>query len=137
MNIIKYIRALNLLNLYNLTRINAYLPPIGSRYSTNFKVPYFGNQNIDIYNTDNTKSNIKLYGIVNMEGWVYYTPYVNENTQNLEYKYSIDNLTKQTLKKYNCKIIDAKYIKDTDICQVIITNYLISYTKTITLKRIN
>lgn len=129
-------RYSSILGIFNITfSIAGYLPPVGSHYSGIVKLPYFGSQNIDIYQVDNKKSYLMLKGIVNQDGWIYYTQKKNYLTKEIYYSYKLDYLTQQTLLKYKCKLIDAKYIETQDICQVIIANYLIYKTKTINLKR--
>lgn len=128
-------KILKFINLYNLSlRGDAtYIPPIGSHYKACVNVNYIGKQTINLYQIEKTTSYIVLNGIVNHAGYIYHT--LNKNK--IEKTYSLDQTTINILNNYKCKIIDAKYIKEDDLCKVIITNYLLYTTKTIKLLRVN
>ena len=61
-----------------------------------------------------------------------------KNIKEKDFGYEVRNkLREKILNNYKCKIIDAKYIKDDDLCRIIITNYLLYTTRTIELLRVN
>ena len=128
-------KILKIINLYNLSlRTNAtYIPPVGSHYKTCVNLNFIGQQSINLYQIEKTKSYLVLKGIVNHNGYIYHT--LNKNK--IEKTYTLDETTINILNNYKCKIIDAKYIKEDDLCKIIITNYLLYTTKTIKLLRVN
>ena len=128
-------KILKIINLYNLSfRTDAtYIPPVGSHYKTCIDLNYIGQQSINLYQIEKTTSYLVLKGIVNHNGYIYHTLSKNK----LQQKYTLDKPTQNILNKYKCKIIDAKYIKEDDLCRVIITNYLLYTTRTIELLRVN
>ena len=74
---------------------------------------------------------------INHDGYIYYIQEKNDINQDFVTSYRFDKSTETILNIYKCKIVDAKYIKKQDICQIIITNYLIYMTKTIKLNMNN
>ena len=131
-NIYKIFRFINIFNM-SLYVDTTYIPPVGSHYKGSVKLSYLGKQTIKLYQLEPTTSYLVLNGIVNHDGYIYYYNNI-DNHVNVNYK--LDKSTQTILDKYKCKIIDAKYIKQEDICQIIITNYLIYMTKTIKLNRV-
>lgn len=128
-------KILKIINLYILSFKSdaTYIPPVGSHYKAHVNINYIGEQTINLYQIEKTTSYIQLKGIVNHNGYIFHTLSKNK----LQQKYRLDKPTQNVLNNYKCKIIDAKYIKDYDLCRIIITHYLLYTTRTIELLRVN
>ena len=133
LNVAKLLKFINLFNL-SVNVDSTYIPPIGSHYKGSVKLNYLGKQTINLYQLEPSTSYIVLNGIINHNGYIYY---FQNNKQDTTTNYKLDKSTQSILDNFKCKIIDAKYIKQQDICQIIITNYLIYMTKTVKLTRVN
>ena len=131
-NIYNIFRIINIFNL-SLNVDTTYIPPVGSHYKGSIRLNYLGKQTVNLYQLEPTTSYIVLNGIINHDGYIYY---FQNNKQDITTNYKLDKSTQSILDNFKCKIIDAKYIKQQDICQIIITNYLIYMTKTIKLTRV-
>jgi len=110
--------------------LNNILPPINNIYYTSIRVPIAGKQNIMYERMSKYKSEIKLTGTVNVNGYVFF------DKQN-PYKYEVDDNLKNVLKKYKCTLYDPKYDSQEDIISLKIRINLIRYTTKLILKNIN
>lgn len=119
--LLKYILILSLNNI---------LPPINNVYHSSIYVPIAGKQNILYERTSKYKSEIKLSGRVNVNGYVYFD-------KNNPFNYDFDDNIKEVLKKYKCTLYDPKYDSEEDIISLKIRINLIRYTTKLTLKNIN
>ena len=132
-------KLFKLMNIFNLSLMvdTTYIPPVGSHYKGSVKLNYLGKQTINLYQLEPTTSYIVLNGLINHDGYIYYVQNDNSNSNEIVTTYKLDSSTQYILDTYKSKIIDARYIKQQDICQIIVTNYLIYVTKTIKLFRVN
>jgi len=110
--------------------LNNILPPINNVYHSSIYVPIAGKQNILYERTSKYKSEIKLSGRVNVNGYVYFD-------KKNPFNYEFDNNINDVLKKYKCTLYDPKYDSEEDIISLKIRINLIRYTTKLTLKNIN
>jgi len=90
-----------------LTLIEIKLPIINNIYKSKFIIPLLGKQNIEYKRIEKYKSSLKLYGIINADGYLFFDKNDIKN-------YSFDEEIQNIMNKYKCKISEAYYndIKD-------------------------
>ena len=71
-------------------------------YKTSINFSVLGNQNIEYQRIEKYKSIIKLYGLINVDGFIYF------NKDDV-YNYNFDENINNIISKYKCKISDAYY----------------------------
>tara|TARA_B100000902_G_scaffold305073_1_gene293442 strand:- start:8697 stop:9053 length:357 start_codon:yes stop_codon:yes gene_type:complete len=114
--------------LYTLSFINI-LPPISNVYHTNINIPFIGKQYITYQRTEKFKSEIKLSGKINENGYIYYD--ISD-----PYKYTLDDGLKTIINKYRCSIEDPSYDNNNDILKLKIKINFINYTKRLILNKL-
>ena len=85
-----------------LTILAPKLPIMNNIYKTSINFSVLGNQNIEYQRIERYKSIIKLHGLINVDGFIYF----NEDDV---YKYNFDENINNIISKYKCKISDAYY----------------------------
>lgn len=112
-----------------LSLIDIKLPIINNIYKSKFIIPLIGKQNIEYQRIEKYKSSLKLYGIINTNGYLFFDKNDIKN-------YSFDEEIQNVMNKYKCKINEAYYndIKD-EIFLIVKVNPL-NLQKVIILKNI-
>jgi hypothetical protein len=85
-----------------LTILAPKLPIMNNIYKTSINFSVLGNQNIEYQRIERYKSIIKLHGLINVDGFIYF------NKDDV-YKYNFDENINNIISKYKCKISDAYY----------------------------
>lgn len=116
-------------SLNNLS-IEKQLPPMNNIYSSTFNIPFIGKQNIEYERNEKFTSTIRLKGLINEKGFIYFDKYDI-------YNYNFDDNIKKILKKYKCELIDPSYDKENDIIIIKVKIYLLKFGKTLIFKKIN
>jgi len=112
-----------------LSLIDIKLPIINNIYKSKFNIPLIGKQNIEYQRIEKYKSSLKLYGIINADGYLFFDKNDIKN-------YSFDEEIQNVMNKYKCKINEAYYndIKDEIFLNVRV--YPLNLQKVIILKNI-
>lgn len=82
--------------------INTKLPIMNNIYKTSINFSVLGNQNIEYQRIEKYKSIIKLHGLINVDGFIYFN---KDNVYNYNFDQNINNI----ISKYKCTISDAYY----------------------------
>jgi hypothetical protein len=113
------------------------LPPLNNVYKGSIIFPLLGKQNIEFERLKKNTSQVRLYGLINCNGYIYNDDN-NENDKNisnicLSMKYELDEYLLNIIRKYRC-IIEAPYydVKNDTILFILKINVL-GLTKTIKL----
>jgi len=113
------------------------LPPLNNVYKGSIIFPLLGKQNIEFERLKKNTSQVRLYGLINCNGYIYNDDN-NENNENisnicLSMKYELDEYLLNIIRKYRC-IIEAPYydVKNDTILFILKINVL-GLTKTIKL----
>jgi hypothetical protein len=118
------------------------LPPLNNVYKGSISFPLLGKQNIEFERLKKNTSQVRLYGLINCNGYIYNNENV-ENDKNVEnnnisniclsMKYELDEYLLNIIRKYRC-IIEAPYydVKNDTILFILKINVL-GLTKTIKL----
>jgi hypothetical protein len=125
--------------MYNilLLALSYSLPPLNNVYRGSINFPLLGKQNIEFERLNKNTSQVRLYGLINCNGYIYNdeNDENDENTSNicLSMKYELDNNLINIMSKYRC-IIDAPYydVKNDTILFILKINML-GLTKSIKL----
>ena len=88
------------------------LPPLNNVYKGSIIFPLLGKQNIEFERLKKNTSQVRLYGLINCNGYIYNdeNDENNENASNicLSMKYELDEYLLNIIRKYRC-IIEAPY----------------------------
>lgn len=85
-----------------LTILAPKLPIMNNIYKTSINFSVLGNQNIEYQRIERYKSIIKLHGLINVDGFIYFN---KDDVYNYDFDENINNI----ISKYKCKISDAYY----------------------------
>lgn len=116
------------------------LPPLNNVYRGSISFPLLGKQNIEFERLNKNTSQVRLYGLINCNGYIYNdeNDENNENNENasnicLSMKYELDEYLLNIIRKYRC-IIEAPYydVKNDTILFILKINML-GLTKSIKL----
>lgn len=125
------------------------LPPLNNVYKGSISFPLLGKQNIEFKRLKKNTSQVRLYGLINCNGYIYNdendeSEECDENVENVEnndnisniclsMKYELDEYLLNIMRKYRC-IIEAPYydVRSDTILFVLKINML-GLTKTIKL----
>jgi hypothetical protein len=100
--------------MYNilLLALSYSLPPLNNVYKGSISFPLLGKQNIEFERLKKNTSQVRLYGLINCNGFVYNDENYdnNENVSNkcIDTKYELDHNLINIIRKYRC-IIEAPY----------------------------
>ena len=124
--------------MYNilLLALTYILPPINNVYSGSINFPLAGKQNIEFERLKKNTSQVRLYGLINCNGYVY-----NENDENDEndenevntINYDLDNNLKNIVRKYRCSIEAPYYDVTNDTVLFVLKINMLGLTKSIKL----
>jgi hypothetical protein len=130
--------------MYNilLLALSYSLPPLNNVYKGSISFPLLGKQNIEFERLNKNTSQVRLYGLINCNGYIYndenYDNDKNDNDKNesnicLSMKYELDEYLLNIIRKYRC-IIEAPYydVKNDTILFILKINML-GLTKSIKL----
>ncbi len=125
--------------MYNilLLALSYSLPPLNNVYRGSINFPLLGKQNIEFERLNKNTSQVRLYGLINCNGYIYNdeNDENDENTSNicLSMKYELDEYLLNIIRKYRC-IIEAPYydVKNDTILFILKINML-GLTKSIKL----
>jgi hypothetical protein len=104
--------------MYNilLLALSYSLPPLNNLYKGSINFPLVGKQNIEFERLKKNTSQVRLYGLINCNGYIY-NDENDENYKNISksitnkcinMKYELDNNLLNIMRKYRC-IIEAPY----------------------------
>jgi hypothetical protein len=100
--------------MYNilLLALSYSLPPLNNVYRGSISFPLLGKQNIEFERLKKNTSQIRLYGLINCNGYIY-NDENDENDKNesnicLSMNYELDEYLLNIIRKYRC-IIEAPY----------------------------
>lgn len=106
------------------------LPPINNIYKGTLNIPLLGKQNIEYKRIGLLESKVKLYGKLDVTGYIYF------DKTNV-YNYKLDDNLKNIIKKYRCTIYNPYYDKKNDLINFKIKINIIQFQKILVLKNIN
>lgn len=109
-------------SIFFVLSLNKMLPPIGNTYYTSINIPLIGRQNVKYERTKKLISEVSLSGKVNKQGYIYFD-------NNDPYKYTLDDILENILKKYKCTLSDPYYDNINDIITLNIKINIIRYSK--------
>jgi hypothetical protein len=116
------------------------LPPLNNIYSGSINFPLLGKQNIEFERLKKNTSHIKLFGLINCNGYIYYDENNenNENNENVSNKcininYELDNNLLNIIRKYRCTIEAPYYDVRSDTILFILKINMLGLTKSIKL----
>ena len=124
--------------MYNilLLALSYSLPPLNNVYCGSISFPLAGKQNIEFERLKKNTSQVRLYGLINCNGYVYNendeneTENINEvNTMN----YDLDNNLKNIIRKYRCSIEAPLYDVTNDTVLFVLKINMLGLTKSIKL----
>lgn len=111
------------------------LPPLNNVYTGSLNFPLFGKQNIEFERLKPNISQVRLYGLINCDGYVYNEN--NENNENINItntmSYDLDNNLKNIMRKYRCSIGAPYYDDVNDQILFVLKINVIGITKSINL----
>jgi hypothetical protein len=115
---------------FSLTLEN--LPPINNIYKTSLKVPLLGKQDIYLERKTKNTASLKMNGIVNTNGKIFY-----HKTQNNDYDYTFDENINNVLNKYKVTMYNVDYDNENDISKVDIKIRLLNFKKQLIFQNID
>jgi hypothetical protein len=128
--------------MYNilLLALSYSLPPLNNVYSGSISFPLLGKQNIDFERLKKNTSQLRLYGIINCNGYIYNdeNDETDENDKNksntcLTMNYELDEYLLNIIRKYRCSIEAPYYDVRNDTILFILKINMLGLTKSIKL----
>ena len=122
--------------MYNLLllALSYSLPPINNVYSGSINFPLAGKQNIEFERLKKNTSQVRLYGLINCNGYVYNENDENENINEVNtMNYDLDNNLKNIVRKYRCSIEAPYYDVNNDTILFVLKINMLGLTKSIKL----
>lgn len=113
-----------------LTILTPKLPIMNNIYKTSINFSVLGNQNIEYQRIERYKSIIKLHGLINVNGFIYFN---KDDVYNYKFDENINNI----ISKYKCKISDAYYNNLEDKIYLKLKIKILNLKKTIILENEN
>jgi hypothetical protein len=132
--------------MYNilLLALSYSLPPLNNLYKGSINFPLAGKQNIEFERLKKNTSQVRLYGLINCNGYIYN----DENDENYEnisksisnkcinMKYELDNNLLNIMRKYRCSIEAPYYDVRSDTILFVLKINMLGLTKSIKLLNI-
>lgn len=115
---------------FSLTLEN--LPPLNNIYKSSLKIPLLGKQEIYLQRKTKNTASLKMNGIVNTNGKIFY-----HKTQNNEYNYTFDENINNVLDKYKVSMYNIDYDNENDISKVDIKIRLLNLKKKLIFQNID
>ena len=129
--------------MYNilLLALSYSLPPLNNVYSGSINFPLAGKQNIEFERLKKNTSQVRLYGLINCNGYVY-NDEKDEKDENDEYNiintmnYELDNNLINIMSKYRCSIEAPLYDVKNDTILFVLKINMLGLTKSIKLLKL-
>ena len=131
--------------MYNilLLALSYSLPPLNNVYRGSISFPLLGKQNIEFERLKKNTSQVRLYGLINCNGYIYNdendeTDENDENNKNesnicLSMNYELDEYLLNIIRKYRCSIEAPYYDVRNDTILFILKINMLGLTKSIKL----
>jgi hypothetical protein len=128
--------------MYNilLLALSYSLPPLNNVYSGSISFPLLGKQNIEFERLKKNTSQLRLYGLINCNGYIYNdeNDETDENDKNasnicLTMNYELDEYLLNIIRKYRCSIEAPYYDVRNDTILFILKINMLGLTKSIKL----
>ncbi len=125
--------------MYNilLLALSYSLPPLNNVYKGSINFPLLGKQNIEFERLNKNTSQVRLYGLINCNGYIYNNENDdnNENTSNIciNMKYELDEYLLNIIRKYRCTIDAPYYDIRSDTILFILKINMLGLTKSVKL----
>ena len=128
--------------MYNilLLALSYSLPPLNNVYSGSISFPLLGKQNIEFERLKKNTSQLRLYGLINCNGYIYNdeNDETDENDKNksnicLTMNYELDEYLLDIIRKYRCSIEAPHYDMKNDTILFILKINMLGLTKSIKL----
>jgi len=128
--------------MYNilLLALSYSLPPLNNVYSGSISFPLLGKQNIEFERLKKNTSQVRLYGLINCNGYIYNDEndendknYKNESNICLSINYELDEYLINIIRKYRCSIEAPYYDVRNDTILFILKINMLGVTKSIKL----
>ena len=129
--------------MYNilLLALSYSLPPLNNVYSGSISFPLLGMQNIEFERLKKNTSQVRLYGLINCNGYVYNDENDekddNESNICLSMKYELDEYLLNIIRKYRCSIEAPYYDVENDTILFVLKINMLGLTKSIKLFNTN
>lgn len=121
-------------NILLLLALTYSLPPINNVYRGLILFPLVGKQNIEFERLKKNTSQVRLYGLINCNGYVYNENDENENVNEVStINYDLDNNLKNIVRKYRCSIEAPYYDVTNDTVLFVLKINILGLTKSIKL----
>lgn len=121
-------------NLFTLSFSNLnnhkLLPPIKNVYTSNINIPFIGKQNIEYERIKLYESEVRLKGLINENGKIFF-----DKQNNNDYYY--DNILQKIINKYKCELNNPYYNNKDDVIIIKFKIKLFRFTTTLLLENIN
>ena len=129
--------------MYNifLLALSYSLPPLNNVYCGSINFPLAGKQNIEFERLKKNTSQVRLYGLINCNGYVY-NDEKDEKDENDEYNiintmnYELDNNLINIMSKYRCSIEAPLYDVKNDTILFVLKINMLGLTKSIKLLKL-
>ena len=124
--------------MYNilLLALSYSLPPLNNVYYGSINFPLLGKQNIEFERVKKNTSQVRLYGLINCNGYVY-NDENDENDENVNIintmNYELDNNLINIVRKYRCSIEAPLYDVNNDTILFVLKINMLGLTKSIKL----
>jgi hypothetical protein len=128
--------------MYNilLLALSYSLPPLNNVYYGSISFPLLGKQNIEFERLKKNTSQVRLYGLINCNGYIY-NDEIDENDKNdknesnicLSMNYELDEYLLNIIRKYRCSIEAPYYDVRNDTLLFILKINMLGVTKSISL----
>ena len=127
--------------MYNilLLALSYSLPPLNNVYGGSINFPLAGKQNIEFERLKKNTSQVRLYGLINCNGYVYNdeNDENDENNDNVNIintmNYELDNNLINIVRKYRCSIEAPLYDVNNDTILFVLKINMLGLTKSIKL----
>ena len=119
--------------MYNilLLALSYSLPPLNNVYSGSISFPLAGKQNIEFERLKKNTSQVRLYGLINCNGYVYNDE--NDENESISMNYELDNNLINIVRKYRCSIEAPLYDVKNDTILFVLKINMLGLTKSIKL----
>jgi hypothetical protein len=127
-----FLLLLLLNNTYSFCLNFEKLPPINNIYVSSLKIPLLGKQDIYIERITKDTASLKIEGIVNTNGLIYY-----HKMNNNDYNYTFDENINNVMNKYKVSMSNINYDNNKDISEVSIKIKLLNLKRKLIFENIN
>ena len=123
--------------MYNilLLALSYSLPPLNNVYSGSISFPLAGKQYIEFERLKKNTSQVRLYGLINCNGYVYNDE--KDENESISMNYELDEYLINIIRKYRCSIGAPYYDDVNDQILFVLKINMLGITKSITLINVN